>query len=228
MTARTKAEQLFHDNLGLAAHIAKRMFSQATIRFAYGTIDDVLQAAAIGLHKASRRFDPARGASFTTYAWLAIQREIREFHGMLSIRVPVDAYRDLQLRLHGQPSRYGMAKEKVDATERALYLQCSGLTLLNDHDFTDERSAPWWLEAKDEADKAARLVRHAIMALSKEEQRVVRLRIGLDGQGALSWTEIGRRMGYSGAKARVVYHRGVGELKRIIKLRHGASQWRCD
>jgi RNA polymerase sigma-B factor len=64
-------ERLVRDNQGLIHHLLKRF------RYADEPYEDLVQVANVGLVKAARSFDPARGARFSTYAALVIEGELR-------------------------------------------------------------------------------------------------------------------------------------------------------
>ena len=59
---------------GVARALARRMARRAPDR------EDVTQVAMVGLLHALDRFDPARGVSFTTYAWATIVGEIKRHY----------------------------------------------------------------------------------------------------------------------------------------------------
>ena len=59
---------------GLAQMLADRFARPGADR------DDLRQAALTALLLALRRFDPARGVSFTTFAWSTISGELKRFH----------------------------------------------------------------------------------------------------------------------------------------------------
>lgn len=68
---RALREQLVLAHIPLAAYLARRFANRGE------PIDDLIQAATIGLLKAIDRFDPARGVQFSTYASITIAGEIR-------------------------------------------------------------------------------------------------------------------------------------------------------
>lgn len=83
---RTIRNELVERNMGLAAHIAKR-FART------GSKDDVRQVAMLGLVKAVDRFDPDHGATFSSFAGLTIEGEVkRHFRDRTwTVRVPRSA-----------------------------------------------------------------------------------------------------------------------------------------
>ncbi len=81
--SRRVRNQLVERHMGLAAHIAKR-FGRSS------GADDVRQVAMLGLVKAVDRFDPEHGATFSSFAGLTIEGEIkRHFRDRTwTVRVP--------------------------------------------------------------------------------------------------------------------------------------------
>ena len=67
---RVCLDNLMRRNEGLIHHILRRQFRGDAL------YDDLVQEGRIGLWKAILRFDPHRGAAFSTYAGVAIQRHI--------------------------------------------------------------------------------------------------------------------------------------------------------
>ena len=74
LTIRLLRERLIVRYVGLVSYLARRF------RPAGDQLDDLVQVGVIGLIKAIDRFDPARGASFTSYAVPTILGEIRHYY----------------------------------------------------------------------------------------------------------------------------------------------------
>ena len=77
-------ERLVNAHLGLAGSLASRFGSRQE------SLDDLHQAALLGLLHAIDRFDPTRGVQFTTFAWATISGELkRHFRDRTwGVRVP--------------------------------------------------------------------------------------------------------------------------------------------
>jgi RNA polymerase sigma-B factor len=64
-------ERLVNAHLGLASSLASRFASRQE------SLDDLHQAALLGLLHAVDRFDPTKGVQFTTFAWATISGELK-------------------------------------------------------------------------------------------------------------------------------------------------------
>ena len=84
--SRALRNRLVEQNMGLAAHIAKRYANREPG-------DDIRQVAMLGLVRAVERFDPDHGAAFGSFAGLTIEGEIkRHFRDRTwTVRVPRSA-----------------------------------------------------------------------------------------------------------------------------------------
>lgn len=89
---RSLRNELIERHMGLAAHVAKR-FSRSNV-----ADEDLRQVAMLGLVKAVDRFDPHHGSSFSSFAGLTIEGELkRHFRDRSwSVKVPRSA-KDLHL-----------------------------------------------------------------------------------------------------------------------------------
>ncbi len=97
--AGQRAVRLFRDNLALATWAAHR-FAWSGLDF-----DDLRQCALLGLHRAAKKYEPGRGATFGTvaawYMFSAIRKEIAATRSL--VRVPEDraAPKTVSLDEHG-------------------------------------------------------------------------------------------------------------------------------
>ena len=78
-------DQLFHDHKLLSKWCASKYGKLPGFNF-----DEIAQASLIGLHHASRNFDPTRGVKFSTYAVRSMRRTIARVvrQERLGLRVP--------------------------------------------------------------------------------------------------------------------------------------------
>lgn len=220
-------EQLVHRYLPLARYAASR--------YARGgePFDDLMQVASLGLLKAIDRFDPARGAAFSSYALPTMSGELRRHfrdRGW-AVRPP----RDLQEQalvverateaLVGELGRSPTVDELVDATgldveavlEAREALTARMATSLSSPGREPGEEQP--LEARmgtDDAGFQAAEDRATIEALERSltprEREILRLRFAED----LTQAEIGKLVGLSQMHVSRVLRQSVEKLRRQV------------
>lgn len=206
---RRLRNELIERYMGFAAHIA--------LRFSRGRLDDdIRQAAMFGLVKAVDRFDPTHGSSFTTFAGVTIEGEVkRHFRDKTwAVRVPRRAkelhllVRDAAEHLaaeHGRSPKtdeiaeyLGVERDDVlrglSATAAYSVGSIEG-TVPDDGDHADaERRAPLAVEERGFGDRIDQhLVDRALEVLPERERRIVELRF----YGDMSQSEIAAEVGVS-------------------------------
>lgn len=105
-------EQSLHRHEGLIHAVIRREGSGSL------TYEEALQAGRIGLWRAILKYDPTRGAAFSTYAWVAIRRHIRR----AAARAAGDSRYQLVSYPHGlaESSRGRLAEDLDGSVEQAL------------------------------------------------------------------------------------------------------------
>ena len=218
-------ECLVEQYLPLARKLAARYRGRAGEPF-----DDLLQVASLGLLKALDRFDPDRGAAFSSFAVPTILGELRRYFRDTgwSAHVPRSA-QELALRVQESEqvvsSRLGRSPTAV---ELAQYMEVTveqvidGLeaaaahhagSLQQPHDTLDgeSRSLSDALGEEDprfELIDASLTITSAVSQLSEREQRVLQLRF----YGELTQSEIGKRIGVSQMQVSRILHGAVERL----------------
>lgn len=96
---RRARNEIVEQHMGFAAHIARRYSSSRSG-------EDLRQAAMIGLIKAAERFDPELGASFTAFAGVTIEGELKRHlrDRTWAVRVPRPA-KELHFSVTGAGER---------------------------------------------------------------------------------------------------------------------------
>ncbi len=125
-------------------------------------MDDMVQEGCIGLMEADKRYDPAHGITFQSYASTWIRRAILR---------ALDSY--------GHPVRLPQhAMTTVPEEELGWRTGLAPLRYRHDEDTDIEAE----LTRQEEKEHAARLVSELMRRLTTKQKTVIRLRFGLDGK----------------------------------------------
>jgi RNA polymerase primary sigma factor len=211
----------------------------ADLRYLGVPFEDLLGEGNLGLIEAARRFDPARGTRFITYAawWIrksmlgAAARHLALVHstryGARQARQLRDAASSLGARLGRQAEPHeigalvGQSRDRVAKTlarrphQMPLDVRAGEDETHSLADFlVDERhGSPEETLLKGES---GRLVERALAILNERERQVIRRRFGLDGNPPMTLRAAGRSLALSGERVRQIEQSAMQRLRRCF------------
>lgn len=217
-------EELLRNVEGLIRHQASKMCQDDSL------LEDLLQEGRAAVMEAAEKFDPGRGALFTTYALPLIRAAMVEYLAKADSPVSFPLSRYVQLRKIGK----AVSANEKEHDQLAKICQMLGVSLRVAQALRKEylsfRSDPIPLKDLDlmsgdlTSDPAyvyeQRLLFQGIVAaldeLSSRERNLILRYLGLEGK-AITFQELAILFNYNGpSSAKKAYHRAVEKLKAVL------------
>ena len=231
-----EAESLIMDNMRLVLKIANDFLGRGL------PWDDLVSEGNRGLVIAAHRFDPGKGAKFSTYSAHWIKQAIRQAiaEQTQTVRVPVGtqlnsrrikrSVRKLTLALNREPTNEEVAKDTalpLVTIERLRNTRQVDMQSLNEIVGTAEADGAELLDfiADDDAETPDRMMIkledidqlfELLDQLSERERQVLRLRFGLDGTPVQTLDQVGVLLSCTNERVRQIQNQALRRLFRLM------------